>query len=142
MNTKVLTVLLVICIIIVACGVYIAVLHNSKDADNVVDDSLEGLFMEVKENTVSSRGLTLIMKNVMPNDSIYFLCYDVEKNVNGNWEQLSYVKEGLINTGITGRVAGNSVFEDEINWEGLYGKLDPGNYRISRGLMSAEFIID
>jgi hypothetical protein len=104
--------------------------HNTETPYDVVND-LEGVTLEIRENTLSDKGLTLVIKNVTPREYIFSPSYCVEQEINGQWHRVPYVtkivgwrsSDNLI-------VVGNSVNELEINWEWLYGNLSSGNYRI------------
>jgi hypothetical protein len=52
MNIKILTGLLVVCITIIACVVCITVWTNNKETNNVIENPLEGIILEIKENTL------------------------------------------------------------------------------------------
>jgi hypothetical protein len=158
MNTKNLTVLLTVCITILSCAVYITILANSKETNNVIENPLEGIILEIKENTLTNTGMTLMIKNVASNDYAYGSRYQIEKKVGSNWEPVpvpggSYVwtSEPLMSR----TLKGNSIIEEEIKWS-HYGELGAGTYRIIKEFtystsrdtnsnyfpISAEFTID
>jgi hypothetical protein len=80
----------------------------------------------------------------------------VEKKVGNNWEPVPDILDGNYAwTDEFRNLHGNSIKEEEINWAGLYGELNPGNYRITKNFaystpsgigeyypISAEFTID
>jgi len=136
MNTKVLTVLLIVCITIIAYIVCITILVNNKGTNNTLDDSLEGVVLEVKENTVTNTGLTIILKNVTPNEYTYGNSFWVEEKVESGWCKVPYVTEGNFVFNAIGHILGeNSVREQEIGWKWLYGELSPGHYRIVKDIL-------
>jgi hypothetical protein len=127
MNTKVLAVLLVVCIAVIACVACLIVLKS----DNV-EDPLDGISLEVKENTVSKTGFTLIMRNVSPNDYVYSGVYEIEQKVNDRWEPVPVIPYPFGWVSTSNVLNGNSVTELEIDWEWLYGELSLGSYRITK----------
>jgi hypothetical protein len=126
MKTKMLTALLVVCITLTVCAVCITVLGDKK----VVENPLEGVVLEIKENTLTNTGLTLIIKNVSPNDYVYGSKYDIDKKINDNWEPVPVRDIPIYWVDTANMLNGNSVTELEIGWVWLYGELSPGNYRV------------
>jgi len=124
MNTKALTVLLMVCITIITCVVYITVLGNNK----VVENPVEGIVLEIKESTITSTGLTLVIKNVAPNGYCYGSHYRIDERVNGQW--VSKIPTSTVWTDELGILSKNSNREVELSWEWRYGELSPGNYRV------------
>jgi hypothetical protein len=150
MNIKILTVLLMVCITIMACVVCITVLNNNK----VVENPLDGIILEIKENTLSNTGLTLIIKNVAPNEYGYGSPYWIEEKINDEW--IPKIPTSTVWTSELRILSKNSIREEDLSWTGLYGELNPGNYRITKNFayltsagiigeyypISAEFIIN
>jgi hypothetical protein len=112
--------------------------HNNKATDYVsnpdVKNDLDGVTLEIKENTVSDKGLTLIIKNATPIEYTYSEVYCVEEKTDGGWRRLITrdivdKNEQCWKTG--GYTLGeNNTQEQEIDWTWLYGKLNSGTYRI------------
>ena len=118
-----------VCITILACVVCITVLGNNK----VVENPLDGIVLEIKENTLTNTGLTLIIKNVAPNNYyVYGSPYLIEKKVNNNWEPLPIREGNYAWTDELRSVSKNSIKEEDLNWEWWLGELSPGNYRVTK----------
>jgi hypothetical protein len=130
MNTKILTVLLAVTITIITCAAYITVWTNNKETDNIEKNPLEDIVLEIKENTVTNTGLTLIMKNVSPNNYVYGEAFRVEKKVDDGWCQVPYIVETVVTPSIICTLTANSLQEREISWTWWHGELSSGNYRI------------
>ncbi|MCL2642745.1 MAG: hypothetical protein FWD52_04460 [Candidatus Bathyarchaeota archaeon] len=155
MNTRILAALLALCIVIIICVLCIAVIDNNKEPNVAVETHLDGIILEIKENTVTTKGLTVILKNTTPRKYVYGVSFFVEEKRDDGWQRVPYIVDnfGWISIGYT--LEGYSTREQEIFWEGCYGELSPGNYRIIKDIcyvrepgdydefnVSAEFIID
>ena len=116
------------------------------------------LVMFVKDYT--STGATLVFAHTDSLSSNNFQTgswYRLEKEENGNWQEISYVvAENTIGWTDEALVI-NKDYETifEVNWEWLYGKLDKGKYRISKEvidfrktgeydtyILNAEFVLE
>lgn len=98
--------------------------ENLKDVCNVKYDDLDGLSMNIKDNSVTADGCTLVIENTknyeIPDD--YYIQYK-----NG----LVWLDLDTINS----KVSSNKVYKDSslelnLNWKNEYGSLIKGNYRI------------
>lgn len=110
------------------------------------------ILLEIKENTLTDTGLTLIMKNNSINDVLYGEDYKLEIKENGTWYNID-VEINFISIGYA--IKSKETKELVINWENSYGKLASGDYRIIKSVsyngnaeykndfyISAEFKID
>jgi hypothetical protein len=143
MNTKILVVLLIVCITII-CTVCITVLSNNAEKD---------CFLEIKETTITNMELTLIIKNPTLNDYMYsYSDYYLEK-FDDIWSNVPYtefyIKEwGDVDVTKLGHpLRPLSTVKMEIDWSQKYGAISAGTYRISyqisgRFYTSTEFTIN
>lgn len=96
-------------------------------ASNSIPNEIE---LSLKENTLTSTGLTIIIKNNSDDyDFVYGESYGIETYTNDQWEELPTLKEHTVFT-IAYVVHPNSSKEFEIDWEWIYGDLPEGNYRL------------
>lgn len=63
MNKKMFVVSLVLCVIIASCALHIMITSYSDESD-----SLEKVTLQIKENTLSKKGCTIILKNLTLED--------------------------------------------------------------------------
>lgn len=84
--------------------------------------------LELKENTLSNKGLTMIVKNLSNKELEYSNPYVIEKFDNGMWTRLKTIND-ISFTLPAYLLKQNDSVELEINWEYGYGKLK-GKYRI------------
>lgn len=86
------------------------------------------LKITLKENTLSSVGLTMIVENLSDRDLEYGNPYSIEKYENGFWKSAQTINDLYFTMPAFGLNKGESK-ELSINWEYGYGKLK-GKYRI------------
>lgn len=109
---------------------------SKKETDYETVNNFEGVTMTVKEETVSSTGLTVIFENNSDKQGVYGDFFMLEKESNGQWYEVPV------------RIAGNYGFDDigydlfpsdiqewPVDWEWLYGTLDSGTYRIVKDML-------
>mgnify|MGYP005750264093 CR=1 FL=1 len=119
-------------------------------------NNLDGVTMSVKEGTVSSTGLTVILNNNSDKQCIYGEHFLLEKKIEGRWYQVPDVLDGKYGFDDIGYdLASSDVKEWTVDWGWIYGKLDTGDYRILKDIfdfrkaggseqyyLTAEFRID
>ncbi|MCL2862988.1 MAG: hypothetical protein FWE54_02715 [Methanimicrococcus sp.] len=155
MNTKTAVISFALFLVIIGGVLCIAIIGSSDRFDNGVLNDSEKVTLEIKKDTVSDKGLTIIIINKSQKDYIFGeYGYYVEKEINGSWYPLPFVSGSFSYSDIARMLNKNSTAEKEINWERVYGSLDAGNYRISKDIgylapgdnynfyISAEFVID
>lgn len=86
------------------------------------------LKIEIKENSLTSVGLTMIVTNLSDRDLEYGNPYSIEKYENGYWKSATTINDLYFTMPAFGLSKGESK-ELSINWEYGYGKLK-GKYRI------------
>lgn len=102
---------------------------------DIVND-LDGVTMTVKENTVSSVGLTVILENQSDKECIYGEDFLLEKEIDGKWYQVPIALEdnyGFNDIGYD--LASSEIKEWTAEWEWLYGSLGKGKYRIVKDVL-------
>lgn len=116
---------------------------------------LDGVHMETIEETVTPTGLTLLFENETDIEFTYGLEHVLEINLDGDWYKVPLIVEAYAYEDIGYILSGNESAELVVDWERLYGTLDPGEYRIVKEVLdvfgpgqyerfplSAEFIIE
>ncbi|MGI5901461.1 MAG: immunoglobulin-like domain-containing protein [Desulfitobacteriia bacterium] len=119
-------------------------------------NNFAGVTMTVKKGTVSPSGLTVAFKNNSDKQCIYGEYFLLEKKINEKWYRVPVVIDGHYGFDTIGYdLASGKEGEWKVNWDWLYGSLDPGEYRIVKDILdfrntgdydkyylAAEFIID
>lgn len=99
-------------------------------------NTLEGLSLLIDEASVTSTGLSYEIDNQSDEDFSYGQDYSVQKQKDGKW----YVLEGnpiAITMELLWLPAGERAVH-EVNWEGSFGKLAKGHYRLVKNLGTDE----
>jgi len=92
--------------------------------------------MTIEEGSLSSTGATLLFENHSAEFSyIYGAGYSLQEEVEGAWRHVPVIYEG--DWGITAMaydVVPGGTNKETLSWEVLHGKLEPGKYRVVKGI--------
>ena len=91
-------------------------------------NNLEGVTISVKQSSVSSTGLTIVMSNRTDRSFSYGEFFSLDKKVNDNWVEVPVIGSGFDDPAL--HLNAKHTKEWDINWEWLYGELTKGDYRI------------
>jgi hypothetical protein len=130
---KKLTLLLVSLTLLFAFASCSADKQESKSPYDEVDN-IENVSAAVKEGTLSPTGLTLVITDGNEVPYTYGEWYVIEKKSGGSWYTLPVVVEGEYGFNDIGYVVTDGKLELDVDWEWLYGPLDPGSYRIVKSV--------
>lgn len=99
-------------------------------------NNLDGVTMSVKEDTVSSKGLTVVLENNSNAQCIYSEDFLLEKKINDTWYQVPISIDGNYGfEGIGYDLNSGDNREWNVDWDWLYGILDAGEYRIVKEIL-------
>lgn len=103
--------------------------------------NIEGIDINIKDNTLSNRGATIIITDQNKNN--YNTKYRIDKLINNKWYELKTKKntcEEIVYT-----LDENNTLELKLDWKEKYGNLSKGTYRIvkevNNDFISIKFII-
>lgn len=128
---------------------------NWKTSEYDLLNEVRDVVMEVKEDSLSPQGLTIIFKNESNREIIFGEKYILEMKVDDIWFEVPLLIEdyGWDNIGYELPYSGSR--ELQVNWKWLYGDLEEGQYRIIKNIvilqeagsfredyMAAEFVIE
>ena len=116
-------------------------------------DDLILVTMEIKNNTLTNTGATVVITDLSNRKNIYGTPYRIDKFEDNRWKKLKLItSDPVVWTTIVYYVDENKKLEFDINWERLYGKLKKGKYRIvketstqgegTEHYITAEFVIE
>ncbi|WP_431804550.1 immunoglobulin-like domain-containing protein [Halobacillus andaensis] len=92
--------------------------------------------MSVKEGTVSSTGLTVILENNSEKQCTYGEHFLLEKKMEGRWYQVPIALDGNYGFEDIGYDLDSSDSREwTVDWDWLYGGLEPGEYRIVKDIL-------
>lgn len=115
---KVVVFVLVLFLLITGCS-------NSKETklSNIKNVS-------INISNVSPSGAAVVIKDTNKNPYKYEEWYEIETKISNKWVKVNpVIKEYGFNL-VEYNVNENNEVEFKIDWEWLYGKLEPGNYRL------------
>lgn len=107
-------------------------IFDSLDKDSV---SLEGVSMTVKEESVTSKGATIILSNTTNKNIEYGESYSLQRFEDGKWNNVPYIIENWAFNDVAYTLEKDTPREFTIEWSWLYGSLEAGKYQIIKGVM-------
>ena len=125
---------------------------NSEPTPFVTVNSLDGVTMSTISGTVTPTGLTVIIENRSSERFLYGQYFSVEKKIGDNWYEVPILEDAYSFIDLGHNVAPLQSVEWVVDWEGYYGVLDNGEYRILKDFrnsketdeiyhLAAEFIV-
>lgn len=111
-------------------SVFIA--QNRESLDGVCTfniDDIKEVTMNIKEGTLSNKGVTLVIRDESDRKNVYGEDYRLQILKDGNWKNLP-TKTNLDFTSIGYTINKGEVREFEVDWSFTYGPLENGKYRI------------
>ena len=122
--------------VIVICGVLIVyiigIVVMSQLKTNEADfNPADKVTMEIVEGTLTNTGATIVITDLSGEDNTYGAWYRIDKWEDGKWYELEDKIAGenaWIAIGY--KTDENNQLQLDIGWEGLYGALESGKYRI------------
>lgn len=130
MNKKRVIIIVVSLLIIITIGVLISLKPNSNTPlgeKSNIEITNEDVLLSIKQDTLTSTGVTIILENTSDNDITYGSDYEIEKYENNAWYKIDVE---LYFTSRAFNLASNDSVELNLSWKSSYGKLKPGKYRI------------
>lgn len=98
-------------------------------------NNLDGVNMKIS-GEVSPTALTIVMENNSDKNCLYGDYFRLEKKIEGRWYQIPVAIDGNYGFNDIGYdLPSGEVSEWEVDWEWLYGSLEPGEYRIIKDVL-------
>lgn len=98
--------------------------------------------MTIKEGTLNKDGVTVIIKDLSGERQTFGEEYRVDVYKNGTWEESEIVLEDNYAWNAIGYSTDENGYEMKIQWTWLYGKLEPGHYRIVKSIMPKMYLYE
>ena len=112
-------ILCLVCIICLVTGCGNKNIYEQQTLDNV----------RINIDNVTPTGATLTIKDENENPYIYGEWYEIEKEVDSEWERLETINDLLFND-LGYKVDENNTVSFTMDWQDYYGTLEPGSYRL------------
>jgi hypothetical protein len=92
-------------------------------------NGLESISMTIKEGTVSSTGLSVIIKNHSDREFVYVPIFNMEVQIDDMWYQVPVLYDVTYDLALSWLSPGDEK-ELKFDWEYEHGKLGRGKYRV------------
>ena len=112
-------ILCLVCIICLVTGCGNKNIYEQQTLDNV----------SINIDNVTPTGATLTIKDENENPYIYGEWYEIEKEVDSEWERLETINDLVFND-LGYKVDENNTVSFTMDWQDYYGTLEPGGYRL------------
>ncbi len=100
-----------------------------------VDSGGDVVCAEIAENSLTSRGADILIRNTSQDATLFFgEGHSLEVYNNGGWYKAPAVTEEFLVDDIGYMAAPGESLRISIDWEGWYGSLEPGRYRIIKSI--------
>lgn len=130
---KYILVFLVLIILVIGFIIYLNI-NNEPEALDV-----EKISIEIKENTLTPNGATIIYTDKNNPPYGYSEWYKIEKKDNNEWIDVEVINNDYYFNDMAWELDKNGQFEKNIDWSNLYGTLSQGNYRLVKRVYDNEY---
>lgn len=135
---------IIVGILIVVIGmIAIGIWESQANAKRM--NQVDGVSIKIKEGTLTNTGATIIITDTTDKNYSYGEPYRIDKKENGKWKEAPKVIDDAFFNQPAYQPDENNEIVREINWEWIYGELQPGTYRFvtdaSDTSISVEFTI-
>lgn len=119
----------IITLLLFSLFIYIIMYFPSKNNKENIKEMKE-ISMGIKENTLTSDGLTLIITDENRLVEGYDVAFKIEKKEFENWEELNPITNDIVWTTKKYVLDENNQVEIKQNWKHIYGSLSKGEYKL------------
>lgn len=119
----------IITLLLFSLFIYIIMYFPSKNNKENIKEMKE-ISMGIKENTLTSDGLTLIITDENRLVEGYDVAFKIEKKEFENWEELKPITNDIVWTTKKYVLDENNQVEIKQNWKHIYGSLSKGEYKL------------
>lgn len=102
---------------------------KKEEGSNISVMSIDGITMEIKNDTLTSTGLTLIIKDTTTERYIFGDNFYIERKEENDWKKVNAIHKDYGFDDIA-YYADTKDLELNQNWDYIYGKLSNGSYRL------------
>ena len=142
----ILSIIIVLAIICTVCLVIGIGQNNDVNIQNVITSGDSGVTMEIKEETLTKTGATIVLQVNDGTEYSYGRWFRIDKKENGKWRGLEPIDENYVFDAIGLILKPYGETEEKIDWSQLYGELEKGEYRLVKNIsgkyIGTEFVID
>lgn len=114
-------------IVILGIEVYNDIITNAAPIES---NKIENVTMTIKEGTLTNTGATVVITDTNITKHIFNSEYRIDKKVNDGWLEAKRIDNNFAFKDLAWIVGDDNTITNNVNWEKLYGKLEPGQYRM------------
>ncbi|MCM1052672.1 MAG: hypothetical protein NC483_01665 [Ruminococcus sp.] len=113
---------------------------DSETREKYKGDTAENITMRIKEGTLTDGSTTVIIEdlNLNTKNHIYGISFTLYEKINNEWYYFPTKIDKYGWTLLDYYVNEDNLLEMEADWEWLYGKLKPGEYKLVKDVLFQE----
>lgn len=127
--------------------------NNNKEGniEKNQEKSIEKVKMYIKEGTLTPSSATIIIIDDNDNPYVYSKWFRIDKKINEQWKEVNTSNNDYNFVAVAYNVDKTGKLEEVVDWAGLYGGLEKGEYRLVKNVygndgneiyFSTDFLID
>lgn len=93
-------------------------------------NKIENVSMTIKEGTLTNTSATIVITDTNTDKHTFDEEYRIDKKVNDGWQEVNRIDNNFAFKDLAWIVGEDNTITNNVNWEKLYGKLEPGQYRM------------
>lgn len=93
-------------------------------------NKIENVSMTIKEGTLNDTGVTIVITDTNTDKHTFDEEYRIDKKVNDEWQEVNRIDNNFAFEDLAWIAGDDDTITNNVNWEKLYGKLEPGKYRM------------
>lgn len=101
-----------------------------ENIEPVEVNKIENVTMTIKEGTLTNTGATVVITDTNATKHTFDSEYRIDKKVNDGWVEAKRIDNNFAFKDLAWVAGDDNTITNNVNWEKLYGELEPGQYRM------------
>lgn len=119
-------------------------LKNEVQVRNLYDiqvyaNKIENVSINIQEGSLTNTGATIVITDKNTVKNTFNEEYKIEKRVNDSWEEVKKIDNNYFFNDLIWTFEDDDTTTHDVNWENLYGELEPGKYRMIKSVEGKMF---
>ena len=93
-------------------------------------NKIENVTMTIKEGTLTNTGATIVITDTNTSKHTFDSEYRIDKKINDGWVEAKRIDNNFAFKDLAWVAGDDNTITNNVNWEKLYGELEPGQYRM------------
>lgn len=111
------------------------VVNSIRSGNTVIPAANSDVVIAIKDGTLTPSGVTLIFTNNSDLEYTYGESFIIQRKSNDQWQNVTTIIDNYGFNDIGYMLEGKQTGEMDVKWEWIYGKLESGEYRITKDII-------